>query len=138
MHSLRRARAHRPIGGAMLAIIATPALAQTAPAGPSAPGPAAPPAADDQSTGLADIVITATKVETNLQKTPIAVSVLDPKTLTDRHVQSIIDLADGTVPSLRVATFEARQSALTVGIRGIVPFDQNQPARDTGVGDYLA
>ena len=26
-------------------------------------------------------------------------------------------------PSLRVATFEARQSALTVGIRGIVPFD---------------
>jgi len=137
MHALRRARAHLPIGGAILAIIATPALAQTAPAGPSAPGPAAPPAADDQSTGLADIVITATKVETNLQKTPIAVSVLDPKTLTDRHVQSIIDLADGTVPSLRVATFEARQSALTVGIRGIVPFDQNQTARDTGVGVYL-
>src|SRR6185503_10184626 len=37
----------------------------------------------------------------------------------------------------RVATFEARQSALTVGIRGIVPFDANQTARDQGVGIYL-
>ncbi len=46
-------------------------------------------------------------------------------------------MADGTVPSLRVATFEARQSALTIGIRGIVPFDQNQTARDTGVGVYI-
>jgi iron complex outermembrane receptor protein len=55
----------------------------------------------------------------------------------DRHVQSLIDLADGAIPSLRVATFEARQSALTVGIRGIVPFDANQTARDQGVGVYL-
>jgi iron complex outermembrane receptor protein len=38
---------------------------------------------------------------------------------------------------LRVATFEARQSALTIGIRGIVPFDQNQTARDSGVGVYI-
>ena len=38
---------------------------------------------------------------------------------------------------MRVATFEARQSALTIGIRGIVPFDQNQTARDTGVGVYI-
>ena len=40
-------------------------------------------------------------------------------------------------PSLRVATFEARQSALTVGIRGIVPFDQNQTARDVPIGVYV-
>ena len=44
-----------------------------------------------------------------------------------------------TAPSrrLRVATFEARQSALTIGIRGIVPFDANQPAREQGVGVYI-
>jgi iron complex outermembrane receptor protein len=41
------------------------------------------------------------------------------------------------VPSLRVATFEARQSALTIGIRGIVPYDQNQTARDGGVSVYI-
>lgn len=55
----------------------------------------------------------------------------------DRHVQSLYDLADGGVPSLRVATFEARQSALTVGIRGIVPLHANQPAREQGVRIYV-
>jgi iron complex outermembrane receptor protein len=82
-------------------------------------------------------VVTATKRETNLQQTPIAISVISPTLIKDRHVQSLLDLADGGIPSLRVATFEARQSALTVGIRGIVPFDQNQTARDTGVGVYI-
>ncbi|MBB3955235.1 iron complex outermembrane receptor protein [Novosphingobium sediminicola] len=93
--------------------------------------------AEGNGTGLTDIVVTATKRETNLQKTPVAISVVSEQVIKDRHVQSLIDLADGGVPSLRVATFEARQSALTVGIRGIVPFDQNQTARDTGVGVYI-
>uniref|UniRef100_UPI0025E4742D TonB-dependent receptor n=1 Tax=Sphingomonas sp. TaxID=28214 RepID=UPI0025E4742D len=83
------------------------------------------------------IVVTATKRETNLQQTPIAINVLSTQALQDRHVQSLYDLADGAVPSLRVATFEARQSALTVGIRGIVPLDANQPAREQGVGIYI-
>ena len=86
---------------------------------------------------LGDIIVTATKRETNLQRTPIALSVANTQALTDRHAKSLIDLADGSIPSLRVATFEARQSALTVGIRGIVPFDQNQTARDTPIGVYI-
>src|SRR5947209_14976740 len=60
-----------------------------------------------------------------------------PEMIKDRHIQGLMDLADGGVPSLRVATFEARQSALTIGIRGIVPLDANQPAREQGVGIYL-
>ncbi len=92
---------------------------------------------DDSSDGLTEIVVTALKRETNLQKTPIAISVLGDEDIKKRHVQSLYDLADGGVPSLRVATFEARQSALTIGIRGIVPFDANQTARDQGVGVYL-
>ena len=86
---------------------------------------------------LTEIVVTATKRETNLQRTPIAISVLGSDIIERRHVQSLLDLADGGVPSLRIATFEARQSALTVGIRGIVPFDQNQVAREPGVGVYI-
>lgn len=101
-----------------------------------APAPADNPQATDNS-GLTDIVVTATKRETNLQKTPIAISVLGSDMVEKRHVQSLLDLADGGVPSLRVATFEARQSALTIGIRGIVPFDQNQVAREPGVGVYI-
>lgn len=87
--------------------------------------------------GLTDIVVTATKRETNLQETPISIAVVDQAALKDRHVQSLYDLADGAVPSLRIATFEARQSALTIGIRGIVPLDANQPAREQGVGIYV-
>ncbi len=112
-------------------IALTPAFAQAA-------APAAAPAeaaADD--TGLADIVVTATKRETNLQSTPISISVLGGEAIKDRKVQSLLDLADGGIPSLRVATFEARQSALTIGIRGIVPLDANQPAREQGVGIYI-
>lgn len=108
---------------------ALPAFAQAQTAAPVAP--------EEQATGLDDIIVTATKRETNLQDTPISISVVNAEALEDRHVQSLMDLADGAVPSLRVATFEARQSALTIGIRGIVPNDANQPAREQGVGVYV-
>ena len=47
--------------------------------------------------GLEEIVVTATKRETNLQDTPIAISVMNAEALEDRHVQSLLDLADGSV-----------------------------------------
>jgi iron complex outermembrane receptor protein len=84
-----------------------------------------------------EVYVTATRRETLLQETPIAIGVVNTDDLEKRHVESLIDLAGGALPYLRVATFEARQSALTVGIRGIVPFDANQTARDQGVGIYL-
>ncbi len=129
------------LGAAVTSLAASPALAETAAAdaatsdgAQAAPGDAAAP---DDSSGLGDIVVTATRRETNLQQTPIAISVIGDSVIKDRHVQSLYDLADGAVPSLRVAPFESRQSALTVGIRGIVPFDANQTARDQGVGVYI-
>jgi iron complex outermembrane receptor protein len=124
-------------GAGAFALIAMPAFAaETAPAADAA-AQAPDSEASSGEKGLTEIVVTATKRETNLQKTPIAISVIDPAMIKDRHIQSLIDLADGGIPSLRVATFEARQSALTVGIRGIVPFDANQTARDQGVGVYI-
>jgi iron complex outermembrane receptor protein len=130
-------RARLLMGAAALLV---PVAAQAAAPEDAVPAPvtAAPeaPATDDAS-AIPDIVVTATRRETNLQKTPVAISVLGAPALIDRHVQSLYDLADGAVPSLRVATFEARQSALTVGIRGIVPLDANQPAREQGVGIYV-
>ena len=108
------------IGGAALA-------AEAAPAAPEA----------EANDGIGEIIVTATKRETNLQKTPISISVLGGEAIKERKVQSLLDLADGGIPSLRIATFEARQSALTIGIRGIVPLDANQPAREQGVGIYI-
>jgi iron complex outermembrane receptor protein len=88
--------------------------------------------------GLEEVVVTAQKRATNLQDTPIAMSVLGASALEDRHVQSLADLGDGAIPSLRVAPFFARQSALTIGLRGIgAAGDANQPARDQAVGVYV-
>jgi iron complex outermembrane recepter protein len=94
-------------------------------------------APQSDSSGLTEIVVTATKRETNLQDTPISIAVMSDEDLKKRQVQSLLDLADGGIPSLRVATFESRQTALTVGMRGIVPGDANQPAREQGVGVYI-
>ncbi|MFT3965886.1 MAG: TonB-dependent receptor [Sphingobium sp.] len=87
--------------------------------------------------GLTDIVVTAEKRQTNLQTTPISISVLGDTALRDRHIQGLGDLMDGAVPSLRIVPFASRSSALSVGIRGIVPFDSNQPSRDAAVGVYI-
>jgi iron complex outermembrane receptor protein len=125
------------LGSAALIVSVAPAYAQDKAADAATTAPAATDASADQSSGLGDIVVTATRRETNLQKTPISMSVLSTENLQDRHVLSLFNLADGSVPSLRIATFEARQSALTIGIRGIVPYDQNQTARDGGVGVYI-
>ena len=114
----------QPTGGADTDAAAASVEAETAPA-----------AADDQA--LTDIVVTALRRETNLQDTPISISVMSDVDLQNRHVQSLLDLGDGSIPGLRIATYESRQSALTIGIRGIVPGDANQPAREQGVGVYI-
>jgi iron complex outermembrane receptor protein len=115
-------------------LCAVPAAARDA-----APSPAASaPAADATDQGLADIVVTAEKRPETLQKTPISISVMKSDDLTNRHVTSLLDLGDGAIPSLRVAPFFARPSAVILNIRGIgVLSDSNQPARDQGVGVYI-
>jgi iron complex outermembrane receptor protein len=90
------------------------------------------------STALAEVVVTAEKRETKLQQTPISISVMGSEDLTARHIQSLGDLRDGAIPSLRVAPFFARNSALTIGMRGVGAMtDANQPARDQAVGVYI-
>jgi iron complex outermembrane recepter protein len=83
------------------------------------------------------VIVTAFRRETFLQDTPISLGVINTDEIERRHVQSLHDLADGAIPSLRIATYESRQTALTIGIRGIVPGDANQPAREQGVGVYI-
>jgi len=115
---------------ACLITASAPAFAQAAPA-PQDETPAT------EDAGIETIIGTATKRETNLQSTPVSISVVTAQNLQDRRVLSLLDLADGSVPSLRVQPFEARVTALTIGIRGIVPLDANQPAREQGVGIYI-
>lgn len=84
-----------------------------------------------------EVIVTAEKRETRLQEMSISISVFDADELVNRHAQSLEDLGDGSIPSLRVAPFLARNSALTIGMRGIGSMgDANQPSRDQGVGVY--
>jgi iron complex outermembrane receptor protein len=121
-------------GSGHLACLLGSALAMALAAEPVIAAEAAAAEADD---GLTEIVVTAERRETKLQKTPISISVASAADLENRRVQSLADLADGAIPSLRIAPFFSRSSALTVGIRGIVPFDANQPSRDATVGIYV-
>ncbi len=92
----------------------------------------------DDETGLQEIVVTAQKRVENLQDVPIAISVLGSEGLENRNIQSLGDLGDGAIPSLRVAPFFSRPGALIINIRGVgVLSDSNQPARDQGVGVYV-
>jgi iron complex outermembrane receptor protein len=87
---------------------------------------------------LSEILVTAEKRPQSLQKTPISISVMRGDDLVNRHVQSLADLGDGAIPSLRVAPFFSRPGALIVNVRGVgVLSDSNQPARDQGVGVYI-
>ncbi|MGR6328252.1 TonB-dependent receptor [Sphingomonas sp. XXL09] len=116
--------------GAILVAGYAPAFAQT--------GVPVVAAGDDAQQALGDIIVTAQKRPETLQKTPIAISVLGAADLTNRHVQSLTDLGDGAIPSLRVAPFFSRPGALIVNVRGVgVLGDSNQPARDQGVGIYI-
>ena len=118
------------VGSALITAGAGTAFAQTGPSVDAA-------SAAEPDAKIDVIVVSALKRDTDLQDTPIAISVIDPKLIQDNHIESLYNLSDGVIPALRVATFEARQSALTIGMRGIVPFDQNQTARDSGVGTYI-
>ena len=81
MHYLSASKLRLLVGTALLANIVSPAFAETAPGAAAAPvaadaAKAQPATADEpQSTEgpqIQDIVVTATKRETNLQSTPIA------------------------------------------------------------------
>jgi iron complex outermembrane receptor protein len=128
-------QAHRPRARALWLGASALALAAMGVAGRALAAEAAESA---ESAKLDEVVVTAEKRSANLQKTPIAISVMSAGDLAQRHAQSLEDLSDGSIPSLRIAPFFVRNSALTVGMRGIgSQSDANQPARDQAVGVYI-
>ncbi|MEO6688694.1 MAG: TonB-dependent receptor plug domain-containing protein, partial [Dokdonella sp.] len=101
----------RALYSAIVAVLASgSAIAAEDPAGAPDPG-----VADVQTLG--EIQVTATKRETPLQKTPIAVSVINANTLDKQRVTNIIDITS-LVPSL-AATTEGDHGVVTLTMRGI-------------------
>jgi iron complex outermembrane recepter protein len=114
---------------AVAAAYATPSRAQQAVAGEEQA------AAPDVQ--LEEIVVTAQKRTESLQDTPISIAVLGGEALQERGIVNLTDFASGAVPSLRLVPFTGRSSAVTIGMRGIVPIDATQISRDPSVGVYV-
>ena len=95
--------------------------------------------AQQQATqGLEEIIVTARKVEENLQETPIAITALTGSALEDRQVFST-DMLDQVVPNLQFANnapLAGNNSSSQVFIRGIGQTDPTSTV-DPGVGLYI-
>jgi len=109
---------------ALITSLATPAVAQTN-------------TSSNAETGISEIVVTAQKREENLQDTPISIVALTSDMLEQKGVSSINDLFNGAIPSIRTAPFIGRASAVSIGMRGLVPVDATQVTRDATVGVYI-
>jgi iron complex outermembrane receptor protein len=101
-------------GTALALICSLPALAQTAASGPQA-GPSAATPAPQNPTKIEEVVVTATKVKTNLQKTPLAITALSGTQLDRQQIQAPKDL-DNIVPGMVVNTTPS--NPLSISIRG--------------------
>lgn len=103
-----------------------PALAQsTAPAA----------AEEDSGTALGEIIVTARKIEENLQDVPVAVTAFSGDTLEKQNVQKLENIAMFT-PGMAMRQGQSTPSALTITLRGQVQTDI-LVTLDPSVGTYV-
>lgn len=87
--------------------------------------PPTPVALGAAETADGDIVVTAARRATDLQKTALTISAFDPKTLADRNIANIRDLA-GQIPNLFVARTSISHTSQTFSLRGVGEADPIQ------------
>jgi len=117
---------------AAAAFIATPAIAQDAPA---APPPAAAANNDGQDSATGQIVITARRTEEKLQRVPASVSAFNARALDRIQAQDTTGL-QGAVPNLNIVAGRGSSNATNIFIRGIGQPDALQTF-DPAVGVYV-
>ena len=96
--------------------------------------PAASPASDAMaSDDGGDIIVTAQRRATDLEKTPIAISVFTGRTLADKDIRDVRDLA-GQVPNLFVPRTSISHTTQTFALRGI---GENDPIQEPVLAVYV-
>jgi iron complex outermembrane receptor protein len=125
------AKLHQAIRLSCLACITIPAAAFADAAGDATSGTDAKP--PQQSQGLAEIVVTANKVEEASSKVGITIQTIDDKALAEQHITSLQDLADA-VPGL---TFTQTESSTPVYTLRGVGFYETSLAAYPDVSVYL-
>ena len=91
-------------------------------------------AAQDVETPLEEIVVTATRHETMLMKTPVAVTSVSQESLDRAGVQSVSELAN-LVPNMDIATING-QSTPIISMRGVRSTNETELG-DPAVGVHL-
>ena len=95
-------------------------------------------AQEQSAEGLDEVIVTARKVEENLQTTPISITALSGAALEERQIFST-DVLDQVVPNLQFANnapLAGNNSSSQVFIRGIGQTDPTSTV-DPGVGMYI-
>jgi iron complex outermembrane receptor protein len=110
-----------------VAVLGGSAYAQTA----SLPPP--PPVTAGTTGGLKDVVVTATRQSTKLQKTPVAVTVFGAKQLAQQGILTTRDLA-GKMPGVTTTRSGITPLTQIYFIRGI---GNSDPIFDPNIGQYL-
>jgi iron complex outermembrane receptor protein len=90
----------------------------------ASPSHAQSPSTEDNAAG-GEIIVTAERRATDLQKTAIAISAFTPDRLEERNITSIRDLA-GQVPNLFVARTSISHTTQTFSLRGVGESDPIQ------------
>lgn len=93
---------------------------------------AMPPAAATETHGLAEIIVTAEKRSTNLQRTPIAVTALTDDTLQRQQIRALTDIAS-LVPGFQMGDSGgyAQITVRGIGISNFVPLAESAVALNT-------
>lgn len=119
----------------LLAGTAAAAIACSAGAAFAQDAPAEETAAKDEQEGLNVIVVTARKVNEDLQDVPVAVTAFSGSELVNRNVQNVADIAAFT-PGLAMRQGQSTPSAVTITLRGQVQTDI-LVTLDPSVGTYV-
>ncbi len=77
----------------------------------------AQPQAQAEPNAIAEVIVTATKRSTSLQRTPVAITALNAAALDDAHVQTIQDVVT-LVPGFQ-ATTQGDHGVITMTLRGV-------------------
>ena len=83
---------------------------------------------------LEEVIVTATRVESNLMKTPVAVSAFSQDQLQQAGVNSVADLAN-LVPNMDISTING-QSTPIISMRGVRSTNETELG-DPAVGIHL-
>ncbi len=81
-----------------------------------------------------EVVVTATRVKTDIMKTPISVSAFDPDVLDQQQVRNVRDIAE-LVPNMDIATING-QSTPIISMRGVRSTNETELG-DPAVGVHL-